>query len=81
MLDDFRDQNEDGDIFDDDSFDFDDFNELAEQSDDPESPVEALPERPKRRGPFLGMTPAQRLFISIMLFILTCILSASCLSK
>ncbi len=79
MLDDFRDQADDGDLFDEESLEFEGFDEFSEEDEDPDSPVEPAPKRPKRRGPFLGMTPAQRLLISILLVVLPGLLSASCL--
>ncbi len=50
-------------------------------------PEEAIPPEPETKserrrresGPFLGMTPAQRLVIVLMLFILTCVLGTLCL--
>lgn len=33
----------------------------------------------QKRGPFLGMTAAQRLVIALMLLMLTCLLSTFCL--
>jgi hypothetical protein len=80
MFDDFREQAGDGDLFDDEEpLDFDSYDEFEEDLDDSRPEAESPPERPKRTGPFLGMTPTQRLFLSILLFILTCILSFSCL--
>lgn len=38
----------------------------------------AIPAPPRRRGRFLGMTPAQRFLISVMLMILVCLLGATC---
>ncbi len=38
--------------------------------------VSAIPEPPRPRGRFLGMTGAQRFLISIMLMILVCLLGA-----
>jgi hypothetical protein len=35
--------------------------------------------RRRGRGPFLGMTPAQRLLVVFMLLFLTCVLGAFCL--
>ncbi len=64
MLDDFRKQADDSSLFE-------------------EKPAEqdtSVPEAPaKKTGYFLGMTPAQRFIIAVMLLVLTCMLSAVCL--
>lgn len=40
--------------------------------------VSAIPEPPRRRGRFLGMTAAQRFLISVMLMIMVCLVGALC---
>jgi hypothetical protein len=80
MFDDFREQAGDGDLFDDDEpLDFDSYDEFEEEQGDSRPEPESPPPKPERSGPFLGLTPSQRLLLSILLFILTCILSFSCL--
>lgn len=36
-------------------------------------------ETPKKRRPFLGMTPVQRFVIALMLLVIACVLSSFCL--
>lgn len=65
MLDDFREQGS--------SF-FDDDEEPKDQE------AEEVEETaPRSRGNLLGMTPAQRFLIALLLLIITCLLSAFCL--
>jgi len=57
----------------------DDFREQASASefnDEEEAPSLDETERPRK---FLGMTPAQRFVIALMLLMITCILSTFCL--
>ncbi len=81
MLDDFRKDAGEGSLFGDDDvpLTFDEmgaFNEEYEDFDDEASkPVQKRKGKPQ----FLGMTAFQRLFLSAMLFGLSCVLSAMCL--
>jgi hypothetical protein len=57
----------------------DDFREQASGSafdSEKETPFEETP-RPQRR--FLGMTPAQRFVVALILLLMTCLLSTFCL--
>ncbi len=54
--------------------------------DEPEEQKPAKPAKPARRttvssrnGRFLGMTPAQRFFVAVLLFISVCALGSMCL--
>jgi hypothetical protein len=45
-----------------------------------EPAAEELPKKPvKSSRPFLGMTPAQRFVIALLLFLMTCLLGTFCL--
>ncbi|MFM8322294.1 MAG: hypothetical protein ACKOC5_15375 [Chloroflexota bacterium] len=46
--------------------------------DEPEDPIDGF-ERPLPPRRFLGMSPVQTFVISLLLFLITCLLSASCL--
>jgi hypothetical protein len=37
-----------------------------------------IPDSPRRRGRFLGMSPKQRFVIAVMMMILVCLLGAMC---
>jgi len=79
MLDDFREQAGDGGLLDDnESIDFDDYEDVEEEEEIvDEKPIVLKDNKPK--GPFLGITAPQRLFISFMLLVLSCVLSTMCL--
>jgi hypothetical protein len=53
-----------------------DLRKQASESFDGDEPTSVQPRQPAR---FLGMTPVQTFVIALMLLIITCLLSASCL--
>lgn len=53
-----------------------DLRQQASESFDSDAPASGAPRPPAR---FLGMTPFQTFVIALLLLILTCLLSASCL--
>jgi len=53
-----------------------DLRQQASESFESDSPTTYVPRPPAR---FLGMTPIQTFVIALLLLILTCVLSASCL--
>lgn len=73
MLDDFRQQANEGSLFeDDDPLDFEASGEFEDDFEDYED-EQAKPRR--RKGPFLGMTAQQRFILAAMAFVLLTILS------
>lgn len=72
-LDDFRQQADEGSLFeDDDPLDFNELGDFDQEYEDFEDET-SEPVRPNQ--PFLGLTPAQRLILSGMLLVLTCVFS------
>jgi len=73
MLDDFRQQANEGSLFeDDDPVEFEELGDFDQEYEDFED-ERSKPVRPK--GPFLGLTAAQRFILSAMLLVLSCVLS------
>jgi|YNPBryantNP2012_1023418.scaffolds.fasta_scaffold30418_2 hypothetical protein len=46
---------------------------------EPTESEEALEEHRRQRGPFLGMTAAQRFILALLLLMMTCVLGTFCL--
>ncbi len=77
MLDDFREQANEGSLFeDDDPLDFEELGDFDEIYEDEELEEEliALP-KPKRRGRFMGLSALQRFVLSALLLVVSCLFS------
>ena len=73
MLDDFRQQANEGSLFeDDDPVEFEELGDFDQEYEDYED-EQSKPVRSK--GPFLGLTAIQRFILSAMLLVLSCVLS------
>ncbi len=53
--------------------------EEEEPQQPPETPVVQPHMARRKRGPFLGMTPSQRFFLALMLFMMVCVLGVGAL--